>query len=333
MIFSLPVPSGQRTKFIDLSQCASLLNRRFYRQGLNWAVAGFKFISSPQGPTSTASIQVNKLWNSWTLSNSWEKSMRAWLRMNNEALSEGDTLRPRFLDYKIYMDKDHQHLGFENNLLPLSAAPFGGTSSEAKRGEWESSKFIIPKTDGTDDVHSREVIGVGASYQGVSPVTGHNAVSMIEGYAAGRLLPNVADPNTPDDADSASDNVPQNWMVALFNEGTDQDDQVIEDLTTENNVAPYPFENGPDVDVPGTFLGDTQYVGGANNMPGLQIHDLANVSTTTVGGTTRMKGGNFPCGLISIQTNGFDDLSTMILQVDLVPGHHRGYLCEPMTEM
>jgi hypothetical protein len=27
---------------IDLSQCASLMNRRFYRQGLNWAVAGFK---------------------------------------------------------------------------------------------------------------------------------------------------------------------------------------------------------------------------------------------------------------------------------------------------
>ncbi len=24
--------------FIDLSQCASLVNRRFYRQGINWAV-------------------------------------------------------------------------------------------------------------------------------------------------------------------------------------------------------------------------------------------------------------------------------------------------------
>ena len=30
---------------IDLSKCASALNRRFYRQGLQWAVAGFTFFS------------------------------------------------------------------------------------------------------------------------------------------------------------------------------------------------------------------------------------------------------------------------------------------------
>ena len=32
--------SGASTEFIDLSQVASLMNRRFYRQGINWAVAG-----------------------------------------------------------------------------------------------------------------------------------------------------------------------------------------------------------------------------------------------------------------------------------------------------
>ncbi|AXH78523.1 MAG: hypothetical protein [Circular genetic element sp.] len=328
MVFTLPVPSGQRTKFIDLSQCASLLNRRFYRQGLNWAVAGFKFISSPQGPTSTASIQVNKLWNSWTMSNSWEKSMRAWLRMNREAMLENESVRPRFLDYKIFMNKDHHDLGFEGNLLPLGAAPFGGASSFAKRGEWEASKVVIPSQT-TNVVQSFELVAVGPNSPGVSPVTGLNALSLVEGYASSRSLPAVLDPNVPDDAADPA----QNWITSIFSDGTQQDDEVIDDMISENNVAPYPFENGPDVDLPGTFLGDTQYVGGANNMPDLQFHDIANVSQTTVGGTTRMKGGNFPCGLISIQTNGFDDLSTMLVQIDLVPGSHRGYLCEPMTEM
>jgi hypothetical protein len=42
----IPTPSvaaGATGSFTcDLSQIASIMNRRFYRQGLNWAVAGFK---------------------------------------------------------------------------------------------------------------------------------------------------------------------------------------------------------------------------------------------------------------------------------------------------
>ena len=34
------------TDYIDLSQVASLVNRRFYRQGINWAVGGFKFLAA-----------------------------------------------------------------------------------------------------------------------------------------------------------------------------------------------------------------------------------------------------------------------------------------------
>ena len=37
--------SGNESSYIDLSQCASLVNRRFYRQGINWAVAGIKILT------------------------------------------------------------------------------------------------------------------------------------------------------------------------------------------------------------------------------------------------------------------------------------------------
>ena len=61
------------TEFIDLSQIASLVNRRFYRQGLNWAVAGIKVLnlSGFQG-----SILCAKLPNTWVMSNAWEKSFQ-----------------------------------------------------------------------------------------------------------------------------------------------------------------------------------------------------------------------------------------------------------------
>jgi hypothetical protein len=67
-----------KTSFIDLSQCASLMNRRFYRQGINWAVSRIQIISATPG-----SVVVSKLPNTWTMSNSWEKGFRTWEKMND----------------------------------------------------------------------------------------------------------------------------------------------------------------------------------------------------------------------------------------------------------
>ncbi|MDA9117349.1 hypothetical protein N9J16_01230, partial [Candidatus Poseidoniaceae archaeon] len=89
------------TQYCDLSQIASLVNRRFYRQGINWAVAGIKVLS--QG-SYVGAITCSKLPNTWVMANAWEKSMRTWTKMNNEALAETESVRPRFLDFKIYAD-------------------------------------------------------------------------------------------------------------------------------------------------------------------------------------------------------------------------------------
>ena len=114
-------------------------------------------------------------------------------------------------------------------------------------------------------------------------------------------------------------------MSATFNEGTQQTDAVITDMVTENNRAPYPYEDD------GTHT-DTMYPGGANQLASLEIHDQEFITATTIGGTTRLDGGNFPCGIIEVATV-LPDKAFVILEVELVPGMHRGYLCEPMTEM
>lgn len=314
-------PANPNTSYyyFDLSQIASLANRRFYRQGINWAVAGFKIVSQTQG-----TFTVQKLPNTWVMSNAWEKSFRTWTRMNNEALAETESVRPRFLDFKIYADDLHHANGFAINQLPDSAM---GTY---QAGEWEASKASIPLVSPAGaflpgETVEREFIAVGANYPGVSPVTTHDALSLIEGYAASRGLPNIADPNTPDDASDVGGGTPENWMQAIFNEGTDQASDVLEDMVTENNIAPYPFENDG-------VNADTMYPGGANQGTGLQIHDITQVTPTTIGGITRMKGGNFPCGLVCLSYFG-TETPNILLQIDLIPGNHRGYLCESMTEM
>jgi hypothetical protein len=311
--------SGVVRKFVDLSQCASLVNRRFYRQGINWAVSSIKILSQEFAGTVT----VSKLPETWVMSNAWEKGFRNWQRMNNEALSESESVRPRFLDFKIYANSEHHSAGFGANLLPISA---GGV---ATAGEWESSKYVIPLgNQDPGDTEEFEVIAVGASFPGNSPVGENlNAVSLIEGYAASRGLPNVLDPNAPDDAADSQGIDPENWLQALFNEGTDQSKNVLEDMITENNIAPYPFEND------GVNI-DTMYPNGANQLTGLQVHDREFQTITTIGGTTRLKGGMFPCGLLDFEFVTDDGpLPDIIMQIDLVPGNHRGYLCEPMTEM
>ena len=314
MTLAFQLPVGAALSTIDLSQVASLVNRRFYRQGINWAVAGFKVIS-PSGVTGSMSIA--QLPNTWVMSNAWEKSFRAWQRMNNEALVVNESIRPKFLDFKIYADATHHLSGYGANLLPTD---FTGTP--VIPGEWESSKLVIPNSAPPatiGSVEGFEMIAVGPNDPGPG-ASGFDAKSLIEGYAASRALPELVDPNVPEDADDYN----ENWMMALFNDGTRQDAEVVIDMSTENNIAPYPFEGSPGII-------DTHYPGGANQMPTMQYHDSAIISGTTIGGVTHLKGGNFPCGFVRIAS----DLSgeNTLLQVNLIPGNHRGYLCEPMTEM
>ncbi len=323
MMFSTTQVDGESSFYIDLSQCASLVNRRFYLQGINWAVAGIKILA-PGSYDGT--VVVQKLPETWVMSNSWEKGFRAWQKMNNEALEEAPSTKPKFLDFKIYADRSHLSAGFGANLLPFT---FGGatpvTVETATAGEWVSSKVIVPNTDdgATGGIKTFEIMAVGANYNGAAD----NVVSLIDGYSAGRALPaRPGDPNVPDDMSDADGPNPENWLSAMFNEGTQQDDEVLNDMRTENNEAPYPYEND------GTNT-DTMYPGGANQLNGMQIHSYEFITPTTVGGQSYVQGGQFPCGLIKFVCNNSGSAANLVFQIDLVPGHHRGYLCEPMTEM
>ena len=322
-VFALPAGES----YVDMNQVLSLVNRRFYRQGSVNAIQSIEVQYTPAvpGTPATGICTVQKLPYSWVMSNAWMKGFKAWQRMNNEALEENESTRPRFLDFKIYADSAHHALGFDGNLLPTNLG------STAQAGEWISSKFVIPVGAGAVEgaVNEREIIATGANYPGVSPVSGLDAVCLIEGYANSRALPYQEDPNVPDDMSDASNNTPENWLTAVFNDGTAQDSIVLSDMENENNQAPYPFEGGANP-AGGSFI-DTQYPGGENQLPGLMIHDRLLITTSTIGGSDTAVGGLFPCGLIKFTTSITGGSAIAIIRT--IPGHHRGYLCESMMEM
>ncbi len=323
------VPDGFST--ISLSQCASLMNRRFYRAGLNWAVAGFTFFTQPG---QTGNIAVSKIPDTWIASNAWEKGFRAWNELNDRALDEVESIKPRFTDFKVYMDDVHHQSGVGANLLPqdagTTAVPLGNVYVP---GEWDMSSMVIPNQAAPGGSLDFEFVWVGSNYPGVAPGSGKNAVSLIEGYAASRALPDITDPNAPSDAADTTGTTPENWISAIDNESSSQVDRVITDMLEENNQSPYPFENAqiPGA-APGTVFTDTQYPGGANQAPGLQPHDAMLVTATTVGGKTTAPGGNFQGGLIRI-LNNMNDNEPISMLVHLVPGSHRGYMCQKMQDV
>ena len=76
------------------------------------------------------------------------------------------------------------------------------------------------------------------------------------------------------------------------------------------------------------------YPGAPGNGGTSITHDVTFLTGTTVGGTTHIRGGEFPCGLMRFDVSNRDAIAKNItIQIDLIPGPHRGYLAESMTEM
>jgi len=288
--------TGQFTA--DLSQIASLVNRRFYRQGLNWAVAGIKVLTVDQG-----NVSVSKLPNTWVTSNSWEKGMRTWLRQQNEAVDEAglESAVARFRDFKIHMDATHVNNSFTANLLPVDA-----NNIPYAPGEWDSSRVVIPNSGG--------VVGNTQEYTlhmvGDDDPAPAQSKALIKAYQDSRGVPQSPDPTTPPGVETS-------LYVQMFDDGLDQE-EIVDNAIDRNDNLSYP---------------QMDYPGGPIQAPTVQYHDGAIVTPTTIGGITRLKGGNFPCGLMRFAWNPTSTTSGIRLEISLVPGPHRGYLAEAMTEM
>ena len=296
------VQAGEVGSFtLDLSQCASLINRRFYRQGITWAVAGFKVLT---GTGIQGQVTVRKLPTTWVMNNAWQKAFRLWNKQQMDAVEESgsESAVARFRDFKIFADVTHVTADVSNNLLPLDGQlPVAQTYAA---GEWEPSQIVLPNYSGQNPTE-RYLHAVGINVNGVA------SRGIIEGYADSRAFPQSPDPVTPVINDA------QNWMAYMFDKGNDIS-PLLENATDVNDDLPYPQVN---------------YPGGETQAPALAIHDIVGLSATTVGGISRMKGGTFPCGLIRFDfANTSSTTANIAIQIDLVPGTHRGYMCESMLE-
>jgi hypothetical protein len=168
--------------------------------------------------------------------------------------------------------------------------------------EWEASQVVIPN-DGAPGTTTEYLVKMHGSSDA-------NAKSVIGGYAFSRARPFSPDPEAPA--------VQTSWLSTMHDVG-DNTSEVVVNAIDKNDNLPYDASN---------------YPGGPGNGATSISHDVTFLTGTTVGGTTHIRGGEFPCGLMRFDVNNRDAVAKNItIQIDLIPGPHRGYLAEPMTEM
>jgi len=322
LTFNIPLPAvtTNRTKYIDLSQVASILNRRFYRQGLQWAVQGFTLHTI----AGSGSLDIARIPSTWTAANGWMKAMSAWNKQQMDAIEDAgaESAVARFRDFKVFADEKHVSNGYSANLLPgvkdANALTPGWVI--ASPGEWEASQIVLPNSvldpaSGARIDPKECFLHMNGANEFVTGATISRGI--IEGYADSRAYPQSPDPVSPV-IDSGA-----NWLRAMFDVGNDNED-ITSNATDRNDNLPYD---------------QILYPGGENQLQGLDFHDTINITSTTVSGKSSAKGGVFPCGLIRIKYDsslGADQgtgVYQSVLQINLVPGSKRGYMTESMQEM
>ena len=312
---------GIGTNYIDLSRAASIMNRRFYRQGINWSVAGFTVTTS--GTTAPGSVTICKAPTTWMTYNSWVKSKAMWDKMNDLVLDDEPSIESRYADFKVYLNAGMKDAGVQSATIPADGEILVPTDCAYNRpstngSEWNYSQIQVPNDGGAIPPTANKLHIVGDD--DVTP--GAESRGMIKGYALSRSRPiNTGDPNVGGEG----------WMTELFDTADNLDD-IRDDIIRENDRPPYPVADT-------SLTSDTElYPGGATNMPGTEVVGYASIggqsSTGSITAQRSIKGGMFPCGLIEVKSN-LPGLAAAHydLIVHLVPGHHRGYLCEPMQDV
>jgi len=307
------IDSESTRNYLDLSLACSAANRRFYRQGTTWAVAGMALHTlpaTPVGPTPILPVYgdftVSKLPDTWVAQNAHTKAKSLWMESQKQVLDDSPSLAAKYRDFKIYMDRDMVGNSIQDTnvaaVTDLILMPVDSGDFITKKGEWEYSTIQLPQ-DGGSTVPLEITMHMVGNDDGDSR-------GLIHGYGLSRSRPAEIDPNTPTDG---------GWMLEVFDDAETLV-EVREDVT-ENNDRP-PYRVGGDASDPEEY-----YPGGKNNAAALALHSKNYITNTTVGGKTHVEGGMFGCGLLRFDwdiTNSED----MYLSVDLVPGSYKGYLTE-----
>ncbi len=302
LIYEMPVGTS---RYIDIAADLSRLNRKLYRQGYQYVVAGIT-VTDDVGVTSALDVQIRTAGNTWITQNSWSKGCALWHEMQQEVLADNPSVKGKWHDYKVYLT-ENQSTGSSGNTI---SALDGASGAWPAGAEWNISTYVLPQHD-VDAAGS-----VLPAEEWVACLVGPDDVankrfSLVKAYEESRATVQDVAPNVP-----AA--LPNSFYLKLMDDGS-QDPELAEVIRDENEKPPYP--NGP------------------GEYPGGDAFTFAGALTTVARGvkndftpTMTLPGFTAECGLLYVSATRSAGAENCRLQIHLVPGNYRGVMALPMGQ-
>ena len=287
--------------YIDISRDLSNINRRLYRQGMQYAVGGIT-VSDDVGSTRNIELNVSTAGNTWIVHNAWKKGQALWMEMQKEVLASNPSVAGKWRDYKVLMTEE---MAFSNTARALT----GSMSTWQPGQEWARSLYVVPQHDvdpTTGLVKAAEewyacLIGPDDPAQKI--------FSLVKAYEESRATVQDISPNVPG-------TLPNSFYLKLQDDGS-QDPELATIVIDENDQPPYALA------YPG---GEAFGVKGAMTRVG---RGTLNANAPTL----QMPGFTAECGFIYLNAKSATDVTGNVrVQIHLVPGEYKGVMAVPMGQ-
>lgn len=289
--------------YIDLARDLSDLNRRLYRQGMQYAVGGLT-ITDDLGSTRGLEINVSTAGNTWITQNAWKKGQALWMEMQKEVLESNPSVKGKWSDFKILMNEE---MAFSNTRRALD-----GSMSAWQPGQvWDRSLYVVPQHD-VDPATG----AIKAAEEWYACLIGPDDVankifSLTKAYEESRSTVQQLAPNVPA-------GLPNSFYLKLQDDGS-QDPELATVIIDENDAPPYAMGAGA---YPG---GEAFGAKGAMTRVGRGVmNDFTPLLT--------MPGFTAECGFVYINATSTAGSANCRVQVHLVPGEYKGVLAVPMGQ-
>ncbi len=290
--------------YIDLAQDLSKVNRRLYKQGKTYAVAGISFGYNGDAQAKTVSLVVSTAGDTWSVQNSYIKAKALWNNMNALVLKDNPSIKGTWHDFKVRLDDHHEAAG--------TAVVLDGDLVPVLTGEWDYSIFVMPQ----HEVDPATGLPLAADELTTHLVGSDTATSMgiVKAYAASRATVSPTEPY-----------VDPGMSTSFFNLLTDsgsQEPELADVIEDANDQPPYDQDN---------------YPGGASNADSawVQQYDLATAGHPL----GRVPGFAAECGLIKLTMTAYDangvvtpSFDELLVTVHCMPGNYQGVLAQSMGQ-
>ncbi len=292
--------------YIDVARSLSRVNRKLYRQGRIYVVAGITFQWKGAAATNNLVLSVATAADQWVVRNAWTKGRALWHRMQKLVLDDSPSVAGKWHDFKVILDSG-MVTGNTRDVQNWEGYPTAG--NPVLTGEWNHSTFVMPQHE-------------------VDPATGEplpadefDVFLIGADTATRRSLMNAYQMSRAQvQAEPALDPGLDTSFYTLLSDTGSQEPELAQVIEDENDFAPYDMND---------------YGQGAVNAIEPYCQGFETVSAFAP--TGHLSGFTAPCGLVKLTTAGLNDEGELIPAPDNVkviihmfPGAYSGVMAEAM---